>query len=460
MKHSIYIVFAALFASLFSVGANAQTITRFAGGDTLGGYGGDGGPATAALMNQPIALARDAAGNIYIGEGNGNRVRKVNTPGIITTIAGTGTSGYFGDGGQATAAQLNGPDGITFDAAGNMFIADFGSNCIRKITMSTGIITTIAGIGGTGGSMGDGGPATAALFFHPRDVRFDAAGNLYICDWSNHKIRKINTSGIITTIAGTGTSGYTGDGGAATAAAISFPYRAVFNPSGDLFFIDGGNNCVRKIAMSTGNISTVAGSATAGFAGDGGPATAAQFSYLTALVFDIAGNMYIADRGNGRIRKVKVSDGTIQTVVGNGCVAESGDGGPATAAALNKPFDLIFDALNQLYIADINGNTIRKVTADPALGTQPVATANDRVLIPNPNNGTFQVKGNWTTGPGEKVVIMITSVLGQTLYKSATEVYGATIDQPITLNNMLPAGLYFLQVRSSANAVAVPFIVK
>lgn len=362
MRQSFYNLLASIVTVLFSIGANAQIITRFAGDTTLG-FSGDGGPATAAQMNQPLVLARDAAGNVYIGEGNGNKIRKVTPAGIISTIAGnSGTFGWSGDGGPATAAEFFGAHGIAFDAAGNLFVADFGNHVIRKINTS-GIISTVAGAGGVSGYSGDGGPATAAKFNHPRDVKFDAAGNMYICDWSNNAIRKISTSGIVTTIAGTGVAGYSGDGGTATAAQMNLPYRVAFDAVGNLFFIDGDNHCVRKINTS-GIISTVVGNGTSGFSGDGGIATAALLNIPTALTFDAAGNMYIADRGNGRIRKVNTS-GIISTVVGTGAPFETGDGGPATAATINRPFDVMFDPSNNMYIADINGHTVRKVIALP-----------------------------------------------------------------------------------------------
>ena len=364
MKQNNYTVLVLAVALLLTINTNAQIITRFAGDSTLG-FSGDGGQATAAKMNQPASLVRDAAGNVYIGEGNGCKIRKVNTSGVITTIGGTGTFGWTGDNGPATAAQLNAVMGLAFDVAGNLFFADWSNHVVRKINTS-GIITTVAGTGGVSGYSGDGGPATSAKFNIVKDVKFDAAGNLYICDWNNNAIRKINTSGIINTIAGTGTAGYTGDGGPATAAQIHQPYRLAFDASGNLFFVDGSNNSIRKITMSTGIITTVVGSPTgvSGFFGDGGAATAALLASPTALTFDVNGNLYIADRGNGRIRKVNTS-GNISTIVGTGASFETGDGGPATAATINRPYDVILDPSNNIFIADINGNTVRKVVAIP-----------------------------------------------------------------------------------------------
>ena len=374
MRKNSYIIIVALLALFLANGLHAQIIIRFAG-DTVQGHTGDGGPATAAEMNQPCSVIQDAMGNIYIGEGNGCVIRKVNPMGVISTYAGTGTAGFSGDGGPAIAAKINGVDGMTFDASGNLVFGDFANSCIRKID-GAGTITTIAGTGGVSGYSGDGGSATAAKFNRVMDVKYDAAGNLYISDWSNYVIRKINTSGTISTIAGTNVSGYTGDGGPATAAKISLPYGLAFDASGSLYFIDGNNNCVRKIDAS-GNIHTVCGNGTPGSSGDGGPATAALLSAPTDLAFDSYGNLDINDRGNDRIRQINTS-GIISTIAGNGGMAEVGDGGPATAASFNRNYGIYADTNNNIYTADINGNAVRKIIARPhAVYTSPGTLCQD-----------------------------------------------------------------------------------
>jgi sugar lactone lactonase YvrE len=419
MKTNIYTILVSAMVLLFSFGAKAQVIVRYAG-DTTAGFFGDGGPATAAKIKQAAVLARDAAGNNYIGEYNGNKIRKVTSAGIISTIAGTsGIAGWMGDGGPATAAELNNPVGLAFDAAGNLFIADFANQVIRKIDGS-GVITTVAGTATVQGYSGDGGPATAAKFRYPRDIKFDAAGNMYICDMTNYAIRMINTAGTISTIAGTGVIGYTGDGGPATAATLSLPYRTAFDASGNLFFVEGGNNSVRKIDMITHKISTVVGdgSGLAGFTGDGFAATTARLKLPTALAFDVAGNMYIADGGNGRIRMVNTA-GVISTVVGTGPLFETGNGGPATACTINQPLDLQFDRNGNLYIADDAGNAVREVVAFPkAAYTAPGALCLDSCakLISNGRGSLdslrWVVSGGKVTGPTSDTMTACFSTAG------------------------------------------------
>ncbi|HET6991189.1 MAG TPA: T9SS type A sorting domain-containing protein [Bacteroidia bacterium] len=452
----IYMIRMLLFALLFTTGAGAQTISTFAGNGITGDIG-DSGQATSAEMNQPWFMAKDASGNIYISEGNGCVIRKVAPSGIITTIAGTATPGYSGDGGQATAAQLNAPAGMAFDASGNLLFADFANNVIRKIDMATGIITTIAGTG-TAGYSGDGGPASAAQFHLPRDVRFDATGNLYVCDWLNHVIRKIDLLGNISTIAGTGTTGYSGDGGQATAALISLPYKLVIDTAGNLFFIDGSNNCVREINTS-GIISTVVGTGTSGFSGDGGLATAAQLNIPTSLAFDSIGDLYIADRGNARIRMVSTA-GIISTVVGNGTVGDTGDGGPAISAEITTPFDLLFDDSSNLYIAEINSSFIRKVTRNPLLGTEQHSTANNNfVLYPDPNNGVFRINVSLNSVADENASIEVTDVLGQVVFENNSTIHSGKLNAQINLDNDLPSGIYFLRLKSSAGIITSRFVI-
>lgn len=457
MKRTNYIIAIALgMLLILSINASAQIISTYAGTGTEG-YSGDGGPAINAEMNQPVSLARDAAGNIYIGEGNGNVIRKVDPSGIITTFAGTGVAGYSGDGGPATAAQFSGPDGLTFDSNGNLYVADFGNNVIRKIN-TAGIVTTIAGTGIAGYS-GDGGPASAAQFHFPRDMRFDAAGNMYICDWLNYVIRKIDVAGIITTIAGTGIAGYTGDGGPATVALIGLPYRSCFDAAGNLFFVDGTNNCIRKIDLA-GIITTVVGNGTAGFSGDGGPAIDALLSMPTALTFDIAGKMYIADRGNDRIRNINAL-GIINTVCGNGTAGETGDGGPAIDAEINKPFDLMFDAENYFYIADINGNKVRKMTPDPSLGVvQNARTDNSFIVLPNPNNGVFYINGSLNSCADENITISVSDILGQVVLRTMSKAVDGKIDLKVNIDENVRDGVYLLTLKSLSKTYSSRFILK
>ena len=323
------------------------------GGSSLG----DGGAATAARLNLHYGVALDRAGNLYIADTNNRRIRKVDSSGNISTVAGTGTAGFSGDGGAATDARLNNPQGVALDGAGNLYIGDTSNHRIRKVD-TAGVISTVAG-SGTGGHSGDGGAATAAQLNSPRGVALDGAGNLYIADAWNNRIRKVDTAGVITTAAGTGASGDFGDGGAATAAWLRDPQVVALDGAGNLYIACRTNHRIRKV-NTAGVISTVAGTGMPGFSGDDGAATSAQLSSPEGVAVDWAGNLYIGDASNNRIRKVDTA-GVITTVAGTGTAGSSGDGGAAVAAQLNNPGGVALDALGNLYIADRSNRRIRKV---------------------------------------------------------------------------------------------------
>jgi len=355
---------------------NLPHITTIAGSGTIG-YSGDGGPATAAKLSYPVGVDVDAAGNLYIAEWNNHCVRMVNTSGVITTVAGNGFTGYSGDGGPATAARLTFPYGVVTDRDGNIFIADGGNHRIRMVD-TDGIITTVAGSGEAGYS-GDGGPAIAAQLNYPSRVGVDDGGNLYIVDRSNRRIRKVDTNGIITTVAGNGLGGMetSGEGGPAVAANLGNPLGLAVDAAGNIYISDWGNNRIRKVDTS-GFIITVAGSGTGGDGGDGDLATTAWLSNPLGVAVDAAGAIYIADSSNYRIRKVNTG-GFITTVAGSGESGYSGDGDPAIAARLKHPYDVAVDAVGNLYIADHFNQRIRKVappstfTAELAPGEIPFA---------------------------------------------------------------------------------------
>lgn len=346
------------FAILFSLNSNAQIINTIAG-NGVAGAAGDGSAAISAQLNVPYGVAIDALGNLYIADMSNNKIRKVNTSGIITTFAGTGVQGYSGDGAAATSAKLAGPTGVAVDASGNVYIADNSNNRIRKVNTS-GIITTVAGIGGASGFTGDGGAATAAKLANPWGLTLDKNGNIYFSDSQNHRIRKINTSGIISTIAGIGSNGFSGDGSAATSAMLNLPCGVAIDTIGNVYIADRNNRRVRKVDV-TGIITTFAGTGVTGYSGDGGAATSAQLSSHYGIGIDEAGNIYIGDTNNGCVRKVNTA-GIISTMAGIGTLGYSGDGGLATNAQLNMPTGIAFDYYGNAFIADLNNDRIRKVT--------------------------------------------------------------------------------------------------
>ena len=322
MKHTNKIktiVFAAIvFSCLKNANAQSYNINTFAGnGDTILG---DGSAATAADLSTPTGVAIDAAGNVYIADYHNQRIRKVSPSGIISTFAGNGIQGYSGDGSAATAAELSYPNGVAIDAAGNLYIADRSNNRIRKVNTS-GIISTFAGNGAAGYS-GDGSSATVAELNNPYGVATDAAGNVYIADYFNNCIRKVNTSGIISTIAGNGIGNGSniGDGGTATAAELYYPTGVTTDAAGNVYIADVANQRIRKVNTS-GVISTIAGNGTAGYSGDGSSATAAELYYPVGVATDAVGNIYIADEDNNRIRKLTVATGVTENNFSNENVA-------------------------------------------------------------------------------------------------------------------------------------------
>src|SRR6185437_15811629 len=350
----IFISLAVCLASVSFIHAQNYTINTVAGNGTLG-FSGDVGQATNAQISSPYGVFIDAGENIFIPDGSNNRVRIVNSNGVINTFAGNGTSGFSGDGGQATAAEMSNPYGVVGDGAGNIYVT--ANSRVRQVA-TNGIITTIAGTGVAGYS-GDGGQASAAELNVPSGLAFDQSGNLYIADLIGQRIRKINTSGIITTIAGTGVSGYNGDNIAATTAEISNPNSVAIDPAGNVFISDQFNNRIREV-NTNGIISTYAGTGVASYTGDGLQATAATIDRPFYVSLDGAGNLYIADFSNNAIRKVS-NAGIITTIAGTGVASFSGDGGLATAATLHGPSGISLDPLDNLYISDQSNARIREL---------------------------------------------------------------------------------------------------
>ena len=337
-------------------------------GNGSGSFSGDGGAATNAGLLGPTAMIVDTAGNLLIADSSNNRIRKVGTNGIISTVAGNGQayvtfSPYaVGDGGAATNGTLSYPNGLALDTNGNLFIADNGNNRIAKVG-TNGIIVTVAGIPSLSGHyLVDGVQATSTSLNFPSGVAVDSSNNLFIADSQNARIRKVNASGIISTVAGNGTFGYSGDGGTATSAKVNFPTGVALDTAHNLFIVDSGNHCIRKLAANI--ITTVAGNSTNGYSGDGGIATNASLSNPNCAAVDSLGNLYIADRGNSRIRKVG-TNGIIATEAGRAL----NDGDFATNATFNSAWAIAKDSLGNLYVADTWNNCIRKVDTNGVITT-------------------------------------------------------------------------------------------
>jgi hypothetical protein len=336
-----------------------STITTLTGNGSAG-FSGDGGPAARAQVNLPRDSDVGPDGSIYLADTYNNRIRKIDPRGIITTYAGTGVGGFGGDGGPARNARLKWPhDVVVDDASGTLYFADSNNDRIRKITR-TGIITTVAGTGRAGFS-GDGGPATAARLSKPKSVALHG-GFLYLADSRNHRIRRVNLgTGIITTVAGTGVAGFGGDSGPARAARLNVPQRIALDGTGGIFIADTENNRIRRVTPQ-GTITTVAGTGVEGFGGDGGPARQARLRLPRGIAVGGA-IIYIADTGNHRVRQVNQATGIITTVAGTGVAGYSGDGGRAGSARLDNPRGLTVDNQGRLLIADTFNSALRRVAA-------------------------------------------------------------------------------------------------
>jgi sugar lactone lactonase YvrE len=308
----------------------------------------------------------DTSGNLYIVDSLDDRVRRVDAAtGIITTVAGTGSGGYSGDDGPATQAQLSSPRGVAVDGIGNLYIADSANHRIRKVDTS-GIITTIAGTGIPGFNPQDSIATTAQLSL-PYGVAPDGLGNVYIADTSNAAIRMVDPAGVIHTIAGNGSYGYTGDNGPAALAQLADPYGLALDRDGNLLIADSLNNVIRRISAATGTITTVAGT-SAGFAGDGGPATSAKLNVPGGVAVDAAGDIYICDSGNSRVRRVDAG-GTITTIAGGSATGFAGDGGPAADSLLHSPRGIASDERGNVYIADTSNQRIRRIDTSSTITT-------------------------------------------------------------------------------------------
>jgi sugar lactone lactonase YvrE len=335
-------------------------------GSGIAGSSGDGAPAIAAQLNGPLGVAVDTAGNLYIADEGNSRIRKVDVAGVMTTVAGNGVAAFAGDGSQAALASLNHPRGVAVDRAGNIYIADTRNIRVRRVTPAR-VISTVAGTGGRGFA-GDGGPATQALMRAPHGLAVDRLGNLLLADYGNNEVRLIEAGGIITTVAGSAIPSGSEEGGLATSVGLAHPRSVAADAGGNSYISDWNNNRVWKV-NAQGVITTLAGTRIPGFSGDGGPAAQAQLNAPHGVAVDAEGNVYIADQNNHRVRRVRVVDGIIETIAGDGTLGASGDGGPAAAAKVGAPSAVAVDAAGNLYISQQVSQIVRRVSTTGLITT-------------------------------------------------------------------------------------------
>jgi len=450
---------------LLIVTARAQTITTIAGQDTAG-YSGDGGPASTAKLFNPAGVAIDTYGNVFIADQGNNRIREVLVSnGTILTVAGDSAQGITSDTLHrhlySDSSSLYAPSGVALDASNNIYIADQDNNRILKIAALTGgLVSTIAGNDSAGFS-GDGGLATLAKINLPSSIAVDKAGNAYIADYYNDRVRKVNASNdIINTIAGNtnlGDSiwGYSGDGGPALNAEFNSISAVALDNKGNIYLADAGNNRIRKIVDSTGFVYTVAGNGTAGYSGDGDTATHAMLNSPDGLAVDNYGNLFIADGGNNCIRMVNSVTGTIITVAGNGTAGFSGDGGSAVSAQLYNPEGIAFDASGNLYIADYFNSRIRMVSNLPT-GINELKNSEKAVSVyPVPGNGNLNVR----LGGNGYQLLTVLNALGECVYQK--NLNSIVQDQYFSINlSNLSDGIYFLRAYTENSVESKPVIIQ
>ncbi len=342
----------------------APTITSPVGTGEKG-FAGDGGAATKAKLDQPFDVAFDQAGNLYFSDTNNHRVRRVDAKtGIITTVAGNGKKGFGGDGGKATEAMLNEPYGIELDAEGNLWIVDRLNFCVRKVDAKTAFISTVAGTGGKSGFAGDGDAANKALLVEPNGICLDGKGKLYIADVAGHRVRVVDLkSGTIDTLLGNGKAANAGDGGPLKDATTLGPRAVAIGPDAKLYVVERNGHCVRRVDLARGTIERFAGTGKKGYTGDGGKALDATFDGPKEIDIDKAGNVYVVDTENEAIRRVDAKTGIVTTIAGKGRTKTPGlgDGEPATTATLGRPHGVAVGPDGAVYIGDTNSHRIRRV---------------------------------------------------------------------------------------------------
>ncbi|MGO8792744.1 MAG: choice-of-anchor D domain-containing protein [Terriglobia bacterium] len=403
------------------VDAETGTITTLAG-NGVAGYGGDGGPAVSASLNWPQGVAVDDQGNLFIGDEKNHRVRRVDaTTGVITTVAGNGQSGFRGEGQVATSASLH-PVGLAVDRHGDLFIADAGNHRILRVDSKSGILASVAG----GGSGGDNGPATEATLAAPTGVATDGSGNVFIAEMESQRIRRVDAAtGVITTVAGNGTEGFSGDGGPATDAGFGQTVAVAVDAQGNLFIADPLEGRIRRVDAETGVVTTVAGG---GKDGDGGLAVSARLHVPQGVAVGAQGNVFITDGAGDRVRRVDRETGVITTVAGGGNDRKNiGDGGPATSATLVRPWRVAADSSGNLLIAEVWGGRIRRV--DGTTGIITTVSKNlhspSDVAVDAQGNVFVSLSGNMNASPSQgNRVLRVDAVTGTTTTVAGDGSYG------------------------------------
>jgi hypothetical protein len=413
-------------------------------------------PLEGASLNGPMAIAVDRSGDVFVADTLNNVIREIDPNGKVTTVAGDGRARFGGDGGPATLASLNHPSGIAFDAKGNLYINDENNFVVRRVGTNQ-VITTIVGTGKAGYS-GDGGPATKAQIAGAIGLTIDAEGSLYIADTGNCVIRKVNRKGIITTMVGNGSAAYSGDGGPALLAGLRYPTDVALGPDGDLYIADYFSGTVRKVNRAR-FITTVAGNGTQGYSGDAGPARQASLHGPVRVVLDAGGNLYIETNGDSRVRQVN-TDGIIHTIAGNGKLGLSGDGGPAALASLHSPYGMAIDRRDTLYLADTGNNRVRVINGVafpikvPLSNVAPGPKLVDDIEIGTFNSGTGIA--DWFFELPTDATVSFHFAGGRApdlrLYRVGKPF--KSVDNPESL--ALEAGTYYLESHSAVRATVVP----
>lgn len=410
--------------------------------------------ATSVPLLLPSAVAFDAEGNFYVAETGNNVVRKINILGEITVVAGTGVQGYDGDGSQATAALLDSPQGLAVTAS-SLYIADTHNHRIRKVDLKNGIITTIAG-GSSNGAVGDHGPTTAARLDRPVALALDIDGDIFVADAGSHQIRRIDAAtGVITTVAGVGVQGYGGDRGGASNALLDSPQGIAVDGTGNLYIGDTHNQRVRRVDAKTGAISTVAGTGAFSFAGDLGDSTHGEFALPRGLSVDSAGNLYIADSANQRVRRIDAATGTITTVAGDGVQRFAGDGGPPTAASLDTPASVTLSPTGLVTFADQGNQRIRQVSGQTVQTIAGLASTSPvTIAIAGSGEVTYGSGVLTATISAATAATGTVTLLDRSVSPSAVVAQQMPVAQnQVVLNvSQLPVGAYLLAASYSGDA--------